>query len=191
LSRPRRWATAAASPRPATPSFGQKPIDMDAGRLGGDEQLLTDLPVGPTGGNQRQDLGLPTGSTPARWPPRAPSARPLPGRLASPTVCGRGASNSSSRRSGRCAQPDGDIVGRAQRLFDSGSSTWAVVPCRRGLEQGERLRRGVARLRRGEAGSRCATARAMATVPSWWLKADLHGSDLHVLTSDDRRRLLH
>jgi RNA polymerase sigma factor (sigma-70 family) len=31
----------------------------------------------------------------------------------------------------------------------------------------------------------------MATVPSWWLKADLHGSDLHVLTSDDRRRLLH
>jgi RNA polymerase sigma factor (sigma-70 family) len=31
----------------------------------------------------------------------------------------------------------------------------------------------------------------MATVPSWWLKADLHGSDLHVLTPDDRTRLLH
>jgi hypothetical protein len=61
-SSPRRWATAAASPRPATPGhaqLGQDPGDMDAGRLGGDEQLLADLAVGPPSGDQRQDLSLP------------------------------------------------------------------------------------------------------------------------------------
>jgi hypothetical protein len=39
--------------------LGQDPGDMDAGRLGGDEQLLADLAVGPPSGDQRQDLGLP------------------------------------------------------------------------------------------------------------------------------------
>jgi hypothetical protein len=34
---------------------------MDAGRLEGDEQLLTDLPVGSAGGDQHENLGLPRG----------------------------------------------------------------------------------------------------------------------------------
>jgi hypothetical protein len=45
---------------PATgrPQLGQDPRDVDAGGLGGDEQRLADLPVGPALGDKREDFGL-------------------------------------------------------------------------------------------------------------------------------------
>jgi hypothetical protein len=60
-------------PRPATgdPHLGQEPRDIDAARHGGDEQLLTDLPVGSAGGDQHENLGLPRVSpseAATRWP---------------------------------------------------------------------------------------------------------------------------
>ena len=43
------------------PQLGQDPRDVDAGRLGGDEQFLADLPVGAALGDQGEHLGLPAG----------------------------------------------------------------------------------------------------------------------------------
>ncbi len=41
------------------PQLGEDPRDVDAGRLGGDEQHLADLPVGPALGDQRKHPHLP------------------------------------------------------------------------------------------------------------------------------------
>ena len=40
------------------PQLGQDTRDVDAGGLGGDEQRLADLPVGPALGDQGEHLGL-------------------------------------------------------------------------------------------------------------------------------------
>jgi hypothetical protein len=68
LSRPSRWATAAASPRPATPSLARILETWMLAVFGGDEQRLADLPVGSALGDQREHLSLPPGETKrCRW----------------------------------------------------------------------------------------------------------------------------
>jgi hypothetical protein len=48
-------------PAAGDPQLGQDPRDVDASCLGGNEQGLTDLPVGPALGDQGEDLGLTLG----------------------------------------------------------------------------------------------------------------------------------
>jgi hypothetical protein len=57
-SRSRRWATAAASTRLATPELGQDVGHVHAGRLGADEQGVADLAVTAALGHQGQHLEL-------------------------------------------------------------------------------------------------------------------------------------
>ena len=57
-SDPSRIATAAASTRPETSSFGEDVADVDADGLLADEQPLPDLAVGPALGDEPEDLAL-------------------------------------------------------------------------------------------------------------------------------------